>query len=140
VRAAVGGGAAHAVASTASPLRELGALRRGQVWLTLGIGSIGFGGLFAIYTFIAPILTAHAGAPARYVPLVVALIGVGMVLGNLVGGRLADGSLAGTIAGALVWNVVVMSAFAALSHVPVLAASRSASVVASCSCPRCRPG
>jgi DHA1 family inner membrane transport protein len=109
------------VASTASPLRELGALRRGQVWLTLGIGSIGFGGLFAIYTFIAPILTLHAGADARYVPLVVALIGVGMVAGNIVGGRLADRSLAKTIAGALVWNVIMMIAFAELSHVAVLA-------------------
>ncbi|MDP3318656.1 MAG: MFS transporter, partial [Bosea sp. (in: a-proteobacteria)] len=40
----------------ASPLRELGALRRRQVWLTLAIGAIGFGGMFAVYTYLASTL------------------------------------------------------------------------------------
>src|SRR5262249_11611214 len=43
-------------AATASPLRELGALRNSQVWLTLGIGAIGFGGLFAVYTYLGSTL------------------------------------------------------------------------------------
>ena len=42
----------------ASPLRELGALRRGQVWLTLAIGAIGFGGLFSVYTYLVSTLDA----------------------------------------------------------------------------------
>ena len=45
--------------------RELGALRRSQVWLTLGIGAIGFGGFFAVFTYIAPTLTERAGLPGR---------------------------------------------------------------------------
>ncbi len=40
----------------ASPLRELGALRRSQVWLTLAIGAVGFGGMFAVYTYLASTL------------------------------------------------------------------------------------
>jgi MFS transporter, DHA1 family, inner membrane transport protein len=108
--------------ATASPRSELGALLRPQVWLTLGIGSVGFGGLFAIYTYIAPTLTDLAGTPPAGVPYVVALIGLGMVIGNLVGGRLADRSLTSTIAGALAWNLVVTVAFALVAHVAVLAA------------------
>jgi MFS transporter, DHA1 family, inner membrane transport protein len=92
------------------------------VWLTLGIGSVGVGGLFAVYTFIAPTLTEHAHTAASAVPYVVSLIGVGMVVGNLVGGRLADRSVPATIAGALAWNAVVLVAFALCSHVAVLAA------------------
>jgi DHA1 family inner membrane transport protein len=109
-------------AASASPMRELGALRRPQVWLTLGIGSVGFGGLFAVYTFIAPTLTEHAGTSQATVPWVVALIGAGMVVGNLVGGRLADRALPATVAGALAWNAVVLVGFALCAHVAVLAA------------------
>src|ERR1700693_5102302 len=69
----------------ASPARELSALGRKQVWLTLGVGSVGFGGLFCVYSYIAPTMTQVAGLPGRYVPFVLAVFGVGMVLGNLVG-------------------------------------------------------
>jgi DHA1 family inner membrane transport protein len=69
----------------ASPLRELSALARPQVWLTLGVAAIGFGGMFAVF-------------------------GVGMVVGNLVGSRFADKSLMRTIAGLLVWDALVLSA------------------------------
>ena len=66
-----------------SPLRELGALKRGQVWLTLGIGAIGFGGLFAVYTYLADILGAVTHVSPSIVPLVMAVFGFGMTLGNL---------------------------------------------------------
>jgi DHA1 family inner membrane transport protein len=99
------------VDATAHPLRELHALRRPLVWITLGIASIGFGGLFATYTFIAPIMTSYAKASPALVPVTVALIGCGMFLGNLVGGKLADRSLSGTILGALLWNLAAGVAF-----------------------------
>ncbi|MBN9605402.1 MAG: MFS transporter [Actinomycetales bacterium] len=70
--------------------RELGALRRGQVWFALGIGSIGFGGFFAVYSYVAPLTTEVTGLPADRVPLVLVVGGVGMTVGNLLGGRLAD--------------------------------------------------
>ncbi|KTT13505.1 MFS transporter, partial [Pseudacidovorax intermedius] len=74
----------------ASPMRELGALRRRQVWFTLGIAAIGFGGMFCVFSYVKPTLTEVAGLPLDRVPLVLALFGVGMVAGNLVGSRLAD--------------------------------------------------
>ena len=56
----------------ASVLRELGALRRSQVWLTLAMGAIGFGGLFSVYTYRASTLMAVTAVPARIVPIVLA--------------------------------------------------------------------
>lgn len=106
---------------TARPLRELHALRRPLVWLTLGIGSVGFGGLFATYTFISPIITRYAHASPDLVPITVALIGCGMFVGNIVGGKLADRSLPRTIAGALVWNIIVGIAFSLCAGTPALA-------------------
>src|SRR5207244_365465 len=81
----------------ASMRRELGALKRIQVWLALLIGIIGFGGFFATYTYIAHTMTSVAGMPESMVPVVVALYGLGMVVGNILGGRIADKSVMGTI-------------------------------------------
>jgi len=95
----------------ASAARELSALRRKQVWLTLGIGSVGFGGLFCVLSYIAPTLTQVTGLSERYVPLELAVFGVGMILGNLVGSWLADRSLMRSIGGLLIWNAVVLCLF-----------------------------
>jgi len=95
----------------AGPWRELGALARPQVWMTLGIGAIGFGGMFAVFSYIKPTLTEVTGLAVDTVPLVLALFGAGMVVGNLVGSRLADRSLMRAIAGLLVWNALVLAAF-----------------------------
>jgi DHA1 family inner membrane transport protein len=104
----------------ASPLRELGALARPQVWLTLGIGAIGFGGLFSVFSYIKPMLTEVTGLSVDTVPLVLGLFGLGMVAGNLVGSRLADRSLMGTIAGVLVWDALVLGAIVFTAPHPVL--------------------
>src|SRR6202045_3305319 len=100
----------------ASPTRELGALRRKQVWLTLGVGSVGFGGLFCVLSYVAPTLTRVAGLPVRYVPLALAVFGVGMILGNLIGSWLADRSLMRTIGSLLIWNVLVLCLFSVAAH------------------------
>ena len=100
----------------ASPARELHALGRKQVWLTLGVGSVGFGGLFCVYSYIAPTLTQVAGLPGRYVPFVLTVFGVGMILGNLVGSWLADRALMRTIGGVLIWNAIVLSLFSVAAH------------------------
>lgn len=94
-----------------SPLRELGALRRGQVWLTLGIGAIGFGGLFAVYTYLADILGAVTHVSPGVVPLVMAVFGIGMTLGNLFIPVLADRAVMPTAGGLLVWSAVVLAIF-----------------------------
>lgn len=94
-----------------SPLRELGALTRGQVWLTLGIGAIGFGGLFAVYTYLADILGAVTHVSPSIVPLVMAVFGIGMTLGNLFIPVLADRAVMPTAGGLLVWSAVVLAIF-----------------------------
>ncbi|WP_296193704.1 MFS transporter [uncultured Microbacterium sp.] len=69
---------------------ELKVFRIGQVWLTLAVGAIGFGGFFAVYSYIAPVVTEVAGSPEWVVPIVLVLMGLGMTVGNLLGGRLGD--------------------------------------------------
>ncbi|MEN2737994.1 MFS transporter [Microbacterium sp. X-17] len=76
---------------------ELRVFRIPQVWFALGVGAIGFGGFFAVYSYIAPMVTEVAGSPAWVVSIVLVLIGVGMTLGNLAGGHLADVSLRRTL-------------------------------------------
>ena len=105
-----------APAAGASPWRELGALKRKQVWFTLGIGAIGFGGMFAVFSYIKPTLLEVAGLPLAGVPFVLALFGLGMVAGNLVGARLADKSLMRTIGGLLLWSMLVLSLFPFAAH------------------------
>lgn len=100
----------------ASPWRELSALKRKQVWLTLGIAGIGFGGMFSVFSYVKPTLMNLAGLPEAGVPIVLALFGLGMVAGNLVGSRLADRALMPTIGGLLVWSGIVLTAFCFTSH------------------------
>jgi MFS transporter, DHA1 family, inner membrane transport protein len=73
--------------------RELRAFGRSQVWFAVGIGAIGFGGLFAVYSYVAPLATEVTGLAAVFVPIVLIVFGIGMTVGNLVGGRLADWSV-----------------------------------------------
>ena len=96
------------IAEGASPLRELGALKRPQVWLTLGIAAIGCGGMFTVFTYVVPLLTEVAQVPLVWVPLILALFGVGMTLGNVLGAYMADKALMPTIGGMLVFNFFVL--------------------------------
>ena len=98
-------------AGDASPQRELGVFRSLQVWVTLLMVSIGFGGLFAIYTYVTPTLLEVTKVSPAMLPVLLGLMGVGMTVGNLVGGWLADRSRLWTIFGGLVWNVLALSAF-----------------------------
>ncbi len=102
-------------ADGASPLTELGALARLQVWLALGTGAVGFGGLFAIYTFITPALAAVTHMAPVAIPLVLVVLGLGMALGNTVGAYFADRALRRTLVAMLVWDGVT-----ALLFVPAL--------------------
>jgi DHA1 family inner membrane transport protein len=88
----------------AGPLGELRALGKEQVWLTLGIGAIGYGGLFAVYTYLASTLieVTHVGPVA--VPVILAIFGIGMTIGNLVVPRFADRALMPTAGVLLLWS------------------------------------
>ncbi|WP_426006887.1 MFS transporter [Paenarthrobacter sp. NyZ202] len=100
----------------ASIRRELGALKRLQVWLALLIGIIGFGGFFAVYTYIAHTMTGVAGIPESLIPAVVALYGLGMVVGNIIGGRLADRSVMGTIYWIMPGIALALVVYAVAAH------------------------
>ncbi|WP_404286909.1 MFS transporter [Glutamicibacter arilaitensis] len=99
----------------ASMRRELSALKSVQVWLAMATGIVGFGGFFAVYSYISPTLTDETGLNIVLVPLALALYGVGMVVGSLIGGRLADWSVFGAIKLASVLMVVSMLVFAAVA-------------------------
>ncbi|MCC3295510.1 MFS transporter [Arthrobacter sp. zg-Y411] len=96
----------------ASIRRELSALRRMQMWLALLVGTVGFGGFFAVYTYISPTMTEVAGFSMGVLPLIVGLYGVGQVVGNIVGGRIADRSVMGSIYAVLAGTVLILAVYA----------------------------
>ncbi len=95
----------------AGVMRELVAFTHPQVLLTLTLAATGFGGMFSIFSYIAGTATEVAHMPGGMIPVIMALFGVGMNVGNVVGSKLADIALMGTIGGMLVFNIVVMSLF-----------------------------
>lgn len=108
------------VAEGASISRELGAFYRPQVWLTLGIAASGFGGMFSIFSYIASTTTDVAMMPVSMVAVILVIFGIGMNVGNIVGSKLADISLMGTLGGVIGANVFVMAFFALTAHNPYL--------------------
>lgn len=98
-------------AAGASPWRELSALGQLQVWLTLAVGAIGFGGLFAVYTYLADILLQVTQVSPATVPLILAIFGVGLTAGNILIPWLADRALMPTAAGLLLWSAAMTALF-----------------------------
>lgn len=96
---------------------EIAALARPQVLLALAMTALGFAGVFTVYTFIQPLLTQIAGFSAEAVSPILLVFGVGLAVGNIAGGKLADRNLGLALAGTLAALAVVLVAFA-----PALAA------------------
>lgn len=90
---------------------ELSVLNVPQVWLTFGVASIGFGGMFAVYSYITPTLTEVTHLSLDHVPFALVTWGLGMMVGNLVGGWFADRALIPAIFGMLIWNAVFLALF-----------------------------
>jgi MFS transporter, DHA1 family, inner membrane transport protein len=105
----------------ATARRELGALRQPQVWLTLAVGTIGFGGMFAMYSYISPTMTDLADLAARWMPLILASYGLGMVAGIVLAGRLVDRSLPRSLVGSLVAIGALLAVFPLAARNPVTA-------------------
>lgn len=129
--AVIGAAAVAAVWLTVPPLHglpktdprtELRELRKTQVLLTLLIGAVGFGGMFAVYTYVATTLTSVTGMSSGMVPLMLMLFGLGMVAGNLLGGVLADRAQLPAMIGTVLAMIAVQAAFIALAHNPWTAA------------------
>ena len=75
--------------------------------------------MFAVYSYVKPLLTEVTGLSVGLVPLVLALYGIGMTIGTVVGGRLADRSVLGTVIGSMVATIVVLVAVALVGANPV---------------------
>ena len=100
---------------------ELAALARPQILATLAVGCVGFGGMFAVYTYIQWTMVDVAGIDRAWMPAVLAVYGLGMVAGNILGGIVADRDLdRGLVAIASVMTLV-LALFAVAAHHPVTA-------------------
>ncbi|MFD9129822.1 MFS transporter [Kitasatospora sp. NPDC059571] len=122
---AIGALGAAAIARFVPPLpahpqaglrHELSAFRSGQLWLALATVVVGCAGLFACYSYITPTLTEVAGFSDGAVTLVLALFGVGMTIGNLVGGYAADRALRPSICAAFLLMSLALALFAVTAH------------------------
>jgi DHA1 family inner membrane transport protein len=109
-------------AGRSDPLRELGALRSRRVWTTLAISAIGFGGMFAVYTYLATTLIEVTKVSTDVIPFFLAIFGIGATLGNLFVPRFADRALMPTAGGILVFATVALLAFPLVAGNPWLLA------------------
>lgn len=94
-----------------NPLAELQAFRRIQVWYALGIGAIGFAGMFCVFSYLAVTLLEVTGVAPLVVPLAVATFGAGTLVGNLAGGWLFERLQFAAVGVVLLWSVAVLLLF-----------------------------
>ncbi|MET8370869.1 MFS transporter [Micromonospora sp. DT68] len=103
----------------ASPAAELRSLRTSQVWLVAATGAVGLAGLFAVNTYLAPVTTDVAGLSATTVPWALVAVGLGMTVGNALGGWLADRDLHRSMFGGFVAMIVSIAVFGLVASNPV---------------------
>lgn len=111
----------HVDIPVTNPVTELGALRNPQVGFALATGVVGFGGMFAVYSYFSTTLTDATGLPSAAVPIALAVYGLGMVAGNTVGGWAADRSVPRSLVAGLALIAAVMLLYTALVQNPVAA-------------------
>ena len=123
IAALVPGGAGRPVASSGEPGHRLGheliAFRSGQVWLSLAVTVLGFGGMFGAFTYIAYTLTEVSGFARGAVPWLLVLFGAGLFVGNLLGGRAANVDVSRTLRVVLAGLALVMTFFALTAALPL---------------------
>lgn len=95
--------------------RELSLFAEPQAWLTLLAGAIGFGGMFALYSYIAKVVTQVGGLDDGAVPVFLLAFGLGMVAGTYVAGALADWSVFRSLLGSSAAMALLLLAYAALA-------------------------
>ena len=100
---------------------ELRAFRRRQVWMVLGVTMIGFAALFAVYSYVSPILTELGGLSEGWVTPILALFGIGTTIGMLAGGHFGDRFGLKAVVGSLVLSALLLGAFALTARTPVAA-------------------
>lgn len=100
---------------------ELAALARPQILATLAVGAVGFGGMFAIYTYIQWTMVDVASIDPAWMPVVLAVYGLGMVAGNVLGGIVADRDLDRGLVLIAAVMVGILALFSVAAHHPVTA-------------------
>ena len=99
---------------------ELGAFRNKQVWLSIAITILGYGGMFGAFTYIAFTLTEVTGFATSSVPWLLILFGSGLFVGNFLGAKAADRSLTKALVWILAILTVVLIVFAATAESKVV--------------------
>ncbi|WP_134774477.1 MFS transporter [Ornithinimicrobium flavum] len=103
---------------------EVGAFANLQFWLTMLVGAVGFGGMFAMYSYIAPTLTEVTGLDQAWVPVYLLVYGLVSIVGTWLGGRLGDWSVLRTLVIMGLGSAAALLAFvwASLEPVPAVLA------------------
>ncbi|MFD3911054.1 Cmx/CmrA family chloramphenicol efflux MFS transporter [Streptomyces sp. NPDC058603] len=99
--------------------RELTIYRDRQVWLSIAVTALAAGGVFCAFSYLAPLLTDVAGLDSGWVPTVLALFGVGALVGTALGGRFADAHLFGVMISGVIASTVLLALLALTASHPV---------------------
>ncbi|XBT41588.1 MFS transporter [Pseudomonas viridiflava] len=94
-----------------NPRKELQAFTLPQVWMALGIASIGFAGMFCVFSYLAPTMLQVTQVSPQWIPFGLAAFGVGGIVGNIAGGKLFDRLQFRAVGLVLVWSVAVLLFF-----------------------------
>jgi DHA1 family inner membrane transport protein len=100
---------------------EVGVLKQPQVWLALLMTVFGFGGVFVVFTYITPILEQISGFTPHAITPILVLFGIGLAIGNALGGKLADRGLMQALTGVFIALIVIMAVLTKTMHHPVAA-------------------
>lgn len=100
--------------------RELSIYRDGQVWLAVFTTALAGGGVFCAFSYFAPLITDVAGIGEGWVSTVLALFGIGALVGTTVGGRIADAHLFGVMISGIAASTVFLAALAVFAAVPAV--------------------
>ncbi|WP_037002421.1 MFS transporter [Pseudomonas asplenii] len=98
------------------PRKELQAFRLPQVWMALAIASIGFAGMFCVFSYLAPTMLEVTQVSPQWIPFGLAAFGVGGIIGNIAGGKLFDRLQFRAVGLILVWSILVLLFFTFAAH------------------------
>nr|WP_322940146.1 MFS transporter [Pseudomonas sp. s4] len=99
-----------------SPMGELRAFNHAPIWLALGIGAIGFAGMFCVFSYMAPTLLHVTQVGPGWIPLAMGVFGAGCIVGNSAGGWLFDRLRLRAVAWILAWSTLVLLVFPFAAH------------------------
>ena len=91
-----------------SPFSEIRAFNRPEIWYPLAIGSIGFAGMFCVFSYLAPTLLEVTGVDPFWIPIALAVFGLGGFIGNILGGWLFDRLQFRSVGWMLLWSISML--------------------------------